>query len=230
MLFSTSKCKFSDLPLFALKFTNFLMSFLEPRVSFSSNIASLFSVMRHNSSALFHLNLCMLWTKGSDQSANFWLLLWKLTKFLMSFFKPRVSFQLNFATPFSVMTHNSSEIFKHYMLWKKRVHQCTIFQTFWCSNESSPNLLSHFWNHKARTFWKFASLFSVMKDNSSVFFLAQTSYSLDKNSPSKWNFQTFSGWVKIHQIPYVIFETASQFFINFASLFNAMRDKTHVLF
>ena len=33
-----------------LKFTKFLMSSLEPRVSFSSNFASLFSVMRHNSS------------------------------------------------------------------------------------------------------------------------------------------------------------------------------------
>ena len=31
---STSKCKFSDLPLLRLKFTKFLMSFLESRVSF----------------------------------------------------------------------------------------------------------------------------------------------------------------------------------------------------
>ena len=54
-----------------LKFTKFLMSFLEPRISFSSNFASLFSVMRHNSFVLFHLNLCMLWTKGFDHSANF---------------------------------------------------------------------------------------------------------------------------------------------------------------
>ena len=68
---SLSKWKFSDLPLLTLKFTKFLMSFLEPRVSFSSNFASLFSVMRHNSSVLFHLNLYMLWTKEAHQSANF---------------------------------------------------------------------------------------------------------------------------------------------------------------
>ena len=67
----TSKCKFSDLPLHALKFPKFHMSFLEPRVKFSSNFAPLFSVMRHNSSVFFHLNLCMLWTKGSDQIADF---------------------------------------------------------------------------------------------------------------------------------------------------------------
>ena len=49
------------------KFT-ILMSFLESRISFSSNFASLFSVMRHNSSVLFHLNLCMLLTKRAHQS------------------------------------------------------------------------------------------------------------------------------------------------------------------
>ena len=67
----TSKCKFSDSPLLALKFTKFFMSFLEPRVSFSSNFASLFSIMRHNYSVLFHLNLYMLWTKAADRSAIF---------------------------------------------------------------------------------------------------------------------------------------------------------------
>ena len=61
---------------------------------------------------------------------DFWLLAWKLTQFLMSFFNPQVSFCLSFATLFSVMAYNSSEIFKlkHYMLWTKRVHQCTIFR------------------------------------------------------------------------------------------------------
>ena len=38
---------------------------------------------------------------------DFRLLPWKLTKFLLSFFKPLVSLPLNFATPFSVVTHNS---------------------------------------------------------------------------------------------------------------------------
>ena len=47
------------------KFTKFLMSFLDPRGSFSLNFASLFSAMRHNASLRFHLNICMLWTNGS---------------------------------------------------------------------------------------------------------------------------------------------------------------------
>ena len=50
-----SNCKVSDLLLLALKFFKFLTSFLEPRVSFSLNFASLFSVMRHNFSVFFLL-------------------------------------------------------------------------------------------------------------------------------------------------------------------------------
>ena len=53
------------------KFIKFVMSLLKPRVSCSSNFASLFRVIRDNSSVLFHLNLYMLWTNGAHQSANF---------------------------------------------------------------------------------------------------------------------------------------------------------------
>ena len=44
------------------------MSFLEPRVSFSSNFASHFSFVRHSTSVLFHLNLYVLWTKVTHES------------------------------------------------------------------------------------------------------------------------------------------------------------------
>ena len=107
---STSKCKFSDLPLLALKFTKFFMSCLEPRVSFPSNFASLFSVMRHNSSALFRLNFYMLWTNFKVQISRPLTALMKIKQMsYISLFKPRVSFPLNFALPFNFMTHNSSE-------------------------------------------------------------------------------------------------------------------------
>ena len=68
---SPSKCKFSDFPLFGLKFTNFLMSFFKQKVSFSSKFGSFFSVMRDNSSVLFYLKLYMLLRKVAHQSANF---------------------------------------------------------------------------------------------------------------------------------------------------------------
>ena len=49
----------------------------------------------------------------------------------MSFYKQQVSFPLNLVSPFSVMTHKYSEMFKlkHYMLLTKRANQCTIRQT-----------------------------------------------------------------------------------------------------
>ena len=119
-------------------------------------------------------SLCALdkWRPVKCKFSDFRLLVLKLTEFLVSFFKPRVSFLLNFASPFSVMTHNSSEIFqpKRYNLWTKRVDQCTVFQSFECSNESSPNSSCNFWDHKVRVYSSFASMFSVMKDSLFVFF------------------------------------------------------------
>ena len=145
----------------------------------------------------------------------------------MSFFKPRVSFPLNFTSPFSVMAHNSHEIFqlKHYMLCTKRAHQRTIFQTFECADERSPKSSCYFWNHKVRISTHFASLFSFMKDNSSLLLQLKPS---TKRTHQKEIFRLLGGWSKIHQIPHVIFETTSQFFLffffNFASLFSVMRD------
>ena len=68
---STSKFRFSDLLLLALKFTKLLMSFLETRVSFCWNFASLSSVMRHNSFVFFHLKRYVLLIKGAHPSAKF---------------------------------------------------------------------------------------------------------------------------------------------------------------
>ena len=65
---STSKCKYSDLPPLVLKFTKFFMTFLlKPRPSFLSNFVSLSSVIRGNSSVLFHLKLYITSTKGTHQ-------------------------------------------------------------------------------------------------------------------------------------------------------------------
>ena len=62
------------------------MSFLKPGASFSSNFVSLSTVMRDNSSVLFHLKLYMLLTKGTHQVQIFnQLVALKLTKFLVIF-------------------------------------------------------------------------------------------------------------------------------------------------
>ena len=67
---STSKCKCSDLPVLTLKFTKFAMQFLKPWASFTSNFASLPSVMRDNSTELFHLKL-YVFNKRNPLSGNF---------------------------------------------------------------------------------------------------------------------------------------------------------------
>ena len=62
----------------------------------------------------------------------------------------------------------------------------------------------------------FVSLFSFVKDNSCVLFLAQTVYTLLKRSPLKWKFlRLSSAQVKICQIPYANFETTSRFLSKF---------------
>ena len=141
--------------------------------------------MRHNSSVLFHLNLYMLSAKGANEDANF------------QTFKSRFSFPLNFASPFTVITYNFSEVFqlKHYILWTKRAHQYTIL------NIQSFRLLSalmkvhpipHATFETARSgFIQVLHHCSVSWKITPLNVLAQTLYTLDKNSPSKWNVQTF---------------------------------------
>ena len=57
---------------------------------------------------------------------------------------------------------------------------------------------------QAQSFSNFASLFSVMKDNSSVFFKLKPHILLAKIALQSDVFGLLSGWVKIHQIPHVI--------------------------
>ena len=79
----------------------------QQKLRFSSNFASLFSVIRHNSSVLFHLNLYMLWRKAVHQSANLEINKWKLTKFIMSFFKPTSEFSNKFWITLHFQCHDT---------------------------------------------------------------------------------------------------------------------------
>ena len=98
------------------------------------------------------------------------------------------------------------------MLWTKRFYQSTILQIFECCNEISPDYSCRFRNDKVRVYSNFASLFSVMKGNSSVFLFLRPCILWTKRAHRKEIFRLLSGWVKIQQIPYVIFEATSQFF------------------
>ena len=172
--------------------------------------------MRYNSSVPFNLNLCInLYKKDPSKCkfSDFWLLAWKVTRFIRSFFLPRVSFPLKFESSFIVMTHKSYEMFylKHYMILTERAHQCTIFQTVSALLKIHPILYVIF----ATTMSGFIQSLRhclVSSKITPLYFLAQTLYNLDKNSPSNEVFGLLSDWVKTHKIPYVIFETTIQFF------------------
>ena len=74
--------------------------------------------------------------------SDFSLLKLKFIKLLMSFFKQKASFSLNFGSLFSVMRDNFSVLFKLklYMNWTKGAHQSAKFQTFDYSRKISPIL------------------------------------------------------------------------------------------
>ena len=62
----------------------------------------------------------------------------------------------------------------------------------------------------------FPSVFTAIKHNSFILFLAQTLYNLFKSIPLKCKFLRFSSaQVKIHQIPHVNFKLTSQFLFKF---------------
>ena len=102
------------------------------------------------------------------------------------------------------------------MISTKRAHQCTVFQT-----------LCHFWNQNVRVYSNFASLFSVMKDNSSVsFFSSNLIYFGQKQAIEAefldfwvfgWNFTKFlMSNLKVKQ--------QFSFSLNFVSLFSVTRE------
>ena len=147
------------------------MSFLEPRLGFPSNFASLFSVMRHNSSVLFHLNFHMLWTKEAHQSANFQVFDISHENQPNTYFSSHESFSFKFCITFQC--HNIFSLkFSSWNIirfWQKNPINVHFF-TFECTNNSSPDSSCHFWKHKLRVYSNFTSLLRAMKDYSSVLF------------------------------------------------------------
>ena len=115
-------------------------------------------------------------------------------------------------------------------LQTKEAHHITNFQIFECFNESSPNSSYQFLNHKVKVYSNFVSLFSVTKDNSSVFFLSQTLYSGQKE-PIEVKFSDFwvFGW-KFTKVLLAYLKLQVSFSLNFPSLFSVMRDNSSLLF
>ena len=105
----TSKYKLSDLPLLALKFTKFLMSFLEGRVNFFFNFC--ITLQCHEAWFVFTFSSKSIWKNACGNIA----------KFFMSFLKAQISCHSSSASILSAIKHDSSVLFqlKHYILWSK---------------------------------------------------------------------------------------------------------------
>ena len=136
----------------------------------------------------------------------------KINKLFMSFFEPQVSFTLNFASPFSVMTHNSSEIFwlKHY---KKEPINIQFFRLL--SALMKVQLIPHtiFQSTRSRFIQNLRHCSVSWKITPLYFFSSNLIHFGWTKRPHQKEMSTLlSGWVQIHQIFHVMFETTSQFF------------------
>ena len=121
----------------------------------------------------------------------------------MSFFKQKVSFSSKFGSFFSVLRDHSSVLLrlKLCMLLAKVAHQKANFQTCHCSHLKFTKFLMSFLEPTVSFSSNFASLFCVMRHNSS----GQT------DSIEVQIFGLSTARMKINQIPYVIFQATSQF-------------------
>ena len=198
------------------------MSFLEPRVSFSWNFASLFCDMRYNSYALFHQKLRMVWTKRAYQRAN-----------LQTFdclYENSLCHFTSYKSIFLQILHYHSVswliISLKFTSWNisldKKAHQSTMFRRLSALMKVHPIPHAIFETNRPGRVFKFCILLvHVIKDNFSTFFNPN-----DKKSLLKWNFQIlewlgeFTKFLMSYLKPKV----------NFASLFSVMRDNSSVLF
>ena len=99
---------------------------------------------------------------------------------------------------------------KIYFAQKKPI-KVKLFEAIECSGQNLSNSLSQFWNDKSIPLQILYSS-SVSWKITSLYFLAQTIYTLLKRSTLKWKcLRLSSARVKINQIPHVSFEVTSQF-------------------
>ena len=143
------------------------------------------------------------------------MLVSKFVKFLMSYLKAQVSFPSDVASIFNAIKQNCPIFFfklKDYVLCSKEAHESANFWYFQVLRSKFVKFLMSFLKPQVSFPSDVASIFSSIKQNFLILFLAQRSCTLTKRSPLNYKFLRFSSaWVKIRQIPHVIFESTSQF-------------------
>ena len=140
--FDTVKCSGENVPNFSCLF---------------SNHWSVFLLILHHSSMSWKITSLNFFSSNNiyfgykqpiktKKILGFWVLGSTFVKFLMSILKRPVSSFLIFVSLIIVMTHNSTVNFKlmHFLLWTKRSHQSSNFDTFECSDQNLANFSCHF--------------------------------------------------------------------------------------
>ena len=117
------------------------------------------------------------------------MLWWKYAKILRSFSKPPGRFSSNFTLLFSVLKDNSSVLFyvKDYIIGTKGTNQSANFGDFWVPGSKFTKFLSIF-KQQIGFCSNFASIFTVIRHNSCVLFLAEIVYTFNKRSLPKYKF------------------------------------------
>ena len=125
------------------------MSFLKPQISFSSSFASIFSVIKHNSSVFFSSNIIYFGQKQSIKVKIFEIFECSDQNWSNSScqFWNDNSISLQFLHHSSLSWHITSlKKLIHFQLWTNKV---LIFETFKCSGQNWLNFSCHIWKHKS---------------------------------------------------------------------------------
>ena len=131
----------------------------------------------------------------------------------MSFFKQKVSFSLNIASHFSVMTHNVCKFLAQpYITWAKKFLKAQ-FLRFLSVPMKFINIFLSFMKAQIIFPLKFVSIFNMITHNSSLLFWLKHNILSTTVAHQSANFHRLAtALIKMHQIPHLIFGTKSQLF------------------
>ena len=162
-----------DVWVLSLKFFKFLMSFPKPQVKFSSNFASFFILMTHNSFVNFKLIHFLFWIKRSHQSSNFENFVCSgenLSNFLYHFPNHKPDFPqilYHYSAPWKITPRYFFRSNVIYFAQKEQA-KCRLLRI--ANARVKIDQILALLKQKISFSWNFESLFSVLRNNSSVLF------------------------------------------------------------
>ena len=160
--------------------------------------------------------------------SDFWLLAQKLTKLLMSLFKPRVSFPLNFASPFNVMAYSSS--WKIIWFGQKEPIEVPCFRLLSALIKVHP--IPHaIFDTKSSEFIQILHHCSVSWKTTPLYFYSSNLAYFEQRDLIEMTFSDFwvVGW-KFTKFLVSYLKPQVSFSLNFTLLFSVMRYKSSILF